>query len=270
MKSEHVLYQMFLQSLDCFQVCRKNYFTILKADTNLLLLEILTADISLQWELEENSQLENNHSANGNLTRRFYTHFSQTLIVLKSKFRDGCIPHSFRKAYQYPLRAEAIDREFNAAFERGTWIYAGQISEMNPLPFPWTFRIKDASAKSGILYKACCRLCGNHRKAFRDFDPENTYVSVVRHEIICIFSAKVVAQNLKFEEVDIDNTYPYGNLDKPINKKQPSESAGKNSILEKFCLIVKFLYDGRQVGEIWGTLIHKKLMEWKFVQSTQE
>lgn len=156
---------------------------------------------------------------------------------------------------------EAIDRESNALIVRGTQKYISQTLEMDSIPITWTFRIKDASTATGTLYKARRCLYGNHQKAIRHFDPSALDALVAKHGIIRMFLKKVAAKRLKREDVDIDNAYLYGQLDKPIIMKKPYDSSGKVRHPGHACLVVKSLYSARQAGKIWGTHLPEKLLE---------
>lgn len=85
-----------------------------------------------------------------------------------------------------------------------------------------------------------------------------------------MFIAKVATQQLKVEGADVDNTYLYGDMDKPVVMMPPTDSPGKQRFPGKVCLVPKLLYGARQAGEIWGSLIHNTLLKWKFTQSTQD
>lgn len=128
------------------------------------------------------------------MERCFFTHYVQQSMALKTK--DDRIPQSFSEACKIPAWANAIDREYDALVERGTWKYLDRTPDMDPLPFTCNFRVKDTSSGDRMLYKARCCLCGNLQKTYRDFNLDALYAPVVRHESIRVFLAKVAAQNL--------------------------------------------------------------------------
>lgn len=75
---------------------------------------------------------------------------------------------------------------------------------MQPVPFTWDFRIKEnPGTEVPVLFKARCCLRGDKQVAYRDFDPETLYATVLRHETIRILLTKVAAQDLLLEGVDI-------------------------------------------------------------------
>lgn len=85
MESQHVLYRIFVPSLQRIQICQKNDFTVLKNDTCLPFLKKLTADISEQWEFGELNKIEYEEPAEETLTRCIFNHFSQTHSEIKLK-----------------------------------------------------------------------------------------------------------------------------------------------------------------------------------------
>lgn len=123
--------------------------------------------------------------------------------------------------------AEEIARAFNASMECGILSYRNHSLEMDPVAFNWTFRAKDASTFNGILWKALCYLCGNRELLFRDFDPKTLYAPMVQHKTVCIFLADVAARKLIVLGANIVNDYLYGDMDRPIIMKQPTDSSGK-------------------------------------------
>ena len=56
------------------------------------------------------------------------------LNAKKKKF-DPNVRTSFEIACQYPGWRAAIDREYNALVQRGTWSYVKQERGMNPVPY---------------------------------------------------------------------------------------------------------------------------------------
>lgn len=65
---------------------------------------------------------------------------------------------------------------------------------------------------------------------------------------------------------DVSNEYVIGELDVPIITKQPTDSFRVMLYLGKICLLYCSCYRARQVGRIWGGLLHDRLQEWGFEQ----
>lgn len=51
--------------------------------------------------------------------------------------------------------------------------------------------------------------------------------------------------------------------------KQQTDSFGNVKFPGKVCSVVKSIYSAREAGKIWGSHIHKKLLDWNFCQSSQ-
>ena len=272
MSSEHSLYRIFLPATKKIYICRRADFTILKKDTELPSFSTLMENVSrhrqiAEAEEEEESDVEETQSA------AYFAHYSQIPLALKAKTKDKRIPTSFSKACTNPNWAKAIDREYNALVKRNTWEYVKREPDMKPLPFIWNFRVKDtAGSLAEVLFKARCCLRGDQQIAYRDFDPENLYAPVVRHETIRVFLVKSSAQGLIIEGADVDNAYLYGDIEDGmiILMEQPTNSSGIHARPGFVCRLRKSIYGLRQAGFIWGTVIHVKFMEWGFEQSNQD
>lgn len=149
---------------------------------------------------------------------------------------------------------------------RGIWAYIDQTLNMDSLPFTWRFYVKDVSIENVSLCKARCCLCDNLQPAFRDFDPDNLYASIVKQGVILIFVSMIAVQKLKVEDAAVDIFYLYEDMDKPIAKKQLTESSGKETFQVKIFLVKRgSLYSAWQADKIRGFHIQKKLPEWYFL-----
>lgn len=131
----------------------------------------------------------------------FFTHFVHQSIALKARYDR--IPKSFSDTCKIPAWTSAIDRKYDALVERGTWKYIDFTPDLDPLPFTWNFRVKDTFYGDEMMYKARCWLCGNLQNSYKDFDPDELYVPVVRRETIRMFLAKVAAQKFLVEGADV-------------------------------------------------------------------
>lgn len=85
-------------------------------------------------------------------------------------------------------------------------------------------------------------MCGDKQLAYRDFDPDELYAPVAKHETLRIILAKVAAQDLFVEGADVSNTYLHGDLDTPVIMEQPTDSTGIQNKTGHGALIAKSLY----------------------------
>lgn len=270
MESPNSLLRIYLPKKDTIIPCRRTDFKALKND-QLPSFGHLLDNISRHQSENENAENPLSDTYEESMTRVLFSHYSQAPMPSKLETTGKIVPKNFHQACQFPQWREAINREYNALVDRKTWTYIKYTPDMEPLPFIWDFRIKEAPGSDiSILYKARCCLRGDKQVAYRDFDPNNLYAPVVRHETIRMLLAKTAAQDLILEGADVANAYLYGNLDTPIIMQQPTDSTGKEAYPGYVCSLLKSIYGARQAGEIWGSVIHSSLLSWGFNQSTQD
>lgn len=111
---------------------------------------------------------------------------------------------------------------------------------------------------------------GDKQEPYCDFDPDDLYAPVARHETIRMLLAKVAAQGLILEAADVANAYLYGDLSKPVTMEQPKDSSGVQQKPGHVALVVKSLYGHKAAGQIWGNVIHMTVVLRGFTQSTQD
>ena len=64
----------------------------------------------------------------------------------------------------------------------------------------------------------------------------------------------------------------YGDISDGITiiMEQPTDSSRRPTRPGYVCKLLKSIYVMRQAGEIWGTVLHSKFVEWGFKQSSQD
>lgn len=113
---------------------------------------------------------------------------------------------------------------------------------------------------------------GNKQFSYKDFDSENLYASVVKHETIRIFSVESSARDSIVEGSDVTNAYLYVHItDGPtIIMKQPTHSSQVLAIRGYSCQLLKSIYSLLQAGEICRHVIYVKFIQWVFKKSNQD
>jgi len=188
-----------------------------------------------------------------------------TCLVGKKKKFDPNVPRSFDNACQYPGWRKAIDREYNALINRGTWSYVKIEPGMNIVPYTWVFKVKPLDAEGRkFMEKARCCLRGDQQLAYVDYDPTNIYAPVASHDSIRMLLALAAAEDSYLEGADVSNAYLYGDLTIPIIMQQPTDSSQKLAKPGYACKLLKSIYGAKQAGEIWGSLLDKSLKKWGF------
>ena len=139
---------------------------------------------------------------------------------------------------------------------------------MKSVPFNWILKIKplDSEGKK-FKEKAPCCLRGDRQQAYVDYDPTNVHAPIASNGSIRMVLAIAAAQNLILEGPDITNAYLYGDIDVHIIMGQPTDSRKCEAMSGHFWKLDKSLYDTKQAGEIWGSLLDRSLKRHRFTNS---
>ena len=143
-----------------------------------------------------------------------------------------------------------------------------QTPGITPVPFTWEFKLKplDTQGKTFLENARCC-MRGDRQLAYVDYDPTNFFASVASHDSIRILLSIAASENIVLREVDVSNSYLYGDMDFPIIMQQPTESSQREAKPGYACKLKKSIYGTKQAGEIWGSLLEKSLTNWGFKPS---
>ena len=216
-------------------------------------------------EAEENSS---DGQAEAHIVRCLISVYKESPIITwdrKQRVMVHDVPSSYEEACQIPKWAAAIDREFDALERRKTWEYVLPKPNMNIIKHKWIFRKipLDAQGKT-FLPKARCVARGDLQEAYVDFDPDTLYAPVAAHASIRLILAYAASKNLIIEGGDISNAYLYGEIDKTIYMDQPTTSSGKTRKPGYVCKLLKSIYGVKQAGNIWGSVVHGDIVQWRF------
>ena len=149
------LYRIFAPENKGICICRHADFETNKEDIfpeGTALLDCISREIA------EDTTLQTPHEDMENQPIQAYiVHFSH--LCLKSQMKHyPRLPKSFSETCIYPRRCIAIDSEYNAHVDRGTWTYLPKKSWMKTVPFTRKFKLKtlDTSGKEFLKKVRCC------------------------------------------------------------------------------------------------------------------
>lgn len=118
--------------------------------------------------------------------------------------------------------------------------------------FTLDFRIKDTpGTEFPVLFNAFCYLRGDKQIAHCNIDPETLYAPVVRHETIRMLLAKVEAQDLILEGVNVSSAYLHGEMKTPVILQLPTDFSSIPWKPIHATLVIKYICDHREAGNIW-------------------
>lgn len=189
--------------------------------------QTLLYGLALQASQASTTKNPNSEETEGALHQAFMSDsISTAMLTATGKRFDPNLPRNFREALYDPHWREAVDREFKALKAINTWILIPRTSEMNFLPFTWTFHLKPTTnSENNMLHKARCVVRVDYQNASLDYDESVKYAPVACQECISIALAIAAAENLVVEGGYIANAYLYGYLDFNIYMEQRTDSS---------------------------------------------
>lgn len=94
------------------------------------------------------------------------------------------------------------------------------------LLFCWEFRRNECTEAAAQKYTKHAVTSAEIKIAYKNFNFETFYATVVHHETIQMFTAKDAARNIFIEGADVSNEYLYVDINPPILMRQPPNRSG--------------------------------------------
>lgn len=122
-------------------------------------------------------------------------------------------------ALQDPNWQQAMNKEYHALIQNGTWSLIPYDSNMKVVGCKWVFKIKYNPNGSISRFKARLVAKGFHQTLGVDFS--ETYSPVVKAPIIRIVLSIAVCKNWVAKQIDVNNTFLNGDLSEDLFMVQP-------------------------------------------------
>lgn len=120
----------------------------------------------------------------------------------------------------------------------------------------------------GFVERFKIRLFFLRHKQFAGIDYNEKFSPLAKMVTFCLFFAIVVARNWELYEMDIQNAFFYGDLDKEIYMKMLSKFEA--AFPSKVCRLRKSIYGLRQSPRNWFKKLTAALKKFGFTQSYAE
>jgi hypothetical protein len=133
----------------------------------------------------------------------------------------------------------------------------------HPITARWVFAIKRDAEGNISRYKARLVARGFVQRKGIDFD--ETFASVARMTSMRIVMAIAAQEGMELQQIDVDQAFLNGLLDKEIYMHQPPGFQDKDHP-NWVWLLLKSIYGLRQASRIWQETLHAALMELGFTQ----
>ena len=170
-------------------------------------------------------------------------------------------PTCFSEAVKHAPWRTAMNVEFDALLRNGTWSLVPAHPSMNIVGCKWVFKLKHKPDGSIDRHKA--RLVAKGFNQVPGIDFVDTFSPVVKPITIRTILALAVSCRWSIKQIDIQNAFLHGFLDKEVYMKQPPGFVHPQ-YPHHVCKLHKALYGLKQAPRAWFSRLSSKLLELGF------
>jgi hypothetical protein len=142
-------------------------------------------------------------------------------------------PTSLQQAVTDPGWKKAMDEEYSSLMRNHTWDLVPPRKEVNLIDSRWVFKVK--KKVDGSVERVKARLVAKGYKQRFGIDYFDTYSPVVKPTTIRIILSLVVSQGWTMRQVDIQNAFLHGVLQKEVYMRQPAGYADSDKPSNYIC-----------------------------------
>lgn len=153
---------------------------------------------------------------------------------------------SVKDTLQDPNWQQAMNEEYQALIQNGTWSLVPYDPNMKVVGCKWVFKIKYNPNGTISRFKARLVAKGFHQTPGVDFS--KTYSPVVKAPTIRTILSIAVCNNWEVKQIDVNNAFPNGDLSEDVYMAQPEGYEDKNRPTH-ICKLNKALYGLKQALE---------------------
>ena len=161
------------------------------------------------------------------------------------------------------FKAEA--KEITSLESRGTWEIVPHPKDTNVISCKWVYRVKYGANGEVTRYKAQLIACGFTQ--IHGLDYSETFAPVTRLETLWLLLAMAVEKDWEVRQIDVKNTYHYGDLDEENFMEAPQ---GYDVPDGHVLLLKKVLYSLKQARHQWYLMLKEKMAKFGLKQVKSE
>lgn len=165
-----------------------------------------------------------------------------------------------------PFWSAAVDREINSLIKNRTWPIFRLPPNHSVIRSRWTFKFKPGYGQQEDIYKARFVAKGFSQVPGLDFNEDEIYSPVVKHDSLRIILSIAASLDLELHQLDIKTTFLYGDLEEELYVQQP-EGFVKPGEENMVCRLHKPLYGLRQSPRSWNEKFDSFLTQFGLVRS---
>ncbi|KAK1617261.1 hypothetical protein QYE76_022778 [Lolium multiflorum] len=190
-----------------------------------------------------------------------------SILAARDAARDTTEPSDYRTALRIPHWRSAMETEFSALQENGTWNLVPPIPGVNLIDSKWVFKVKLRADGSVERYKA--RLVAKGFKQRYGLDYEETFSPVVKPATIRLLLSMALSRRWHLRQLDIQNAFLNGFLDEQVYMRQPPGFADPDKP-GHYCHLIKSLYGLKQAPRAWHARLSSVLGSLGFSPSATD
>ncbi|KAL0405762.1 UNVERIFIED_CONTAM: Retrovirus-related Pol polyprotein from transposon RE2 [Sesamum latifolium] len=175
-------------------------------------------------------------------------------------------PNAFLEANQHEHWRDAMDAELDALEKNHTWDLARLPDGKKAIGCPWVYKVKFKPDGSVDRYKA--RLVAKGYNQIEGVDYFDSFSPVAKTVTVRIFIAIASAHNWPLLQLDVNNAFVHGHLDKEVYMFPPE--GYKKALTGHVRKLKKSLYGLKQASRQWNIELTSKLENYGFRQSSHD
>uniref|UniRef100_A0A2N9J617 Integrase catalytic domain-containing protein n=1 Tax=Fagus sylvatica TaxID=28930 RepID=A0A2N9J617_FAGSY len=176
-------------------------------------------------------------------------------------------PPSYKIAAQHPQWCTAMQEEFAALQQQGTWSLVLPPPHKNVVGCKWVYKLKHNSDGTIARYKARLVAKGFHQQQGVDY--AETFSPVIKPPTVRLILSLAVSHNWPLQQLDVKNAFLHGTLKEEVYMAQP-QGYVDSSHPHYVCKLNKSIYGLKQAPRAWFESFTTQLLHLGFIASTAD
>uniref|UniRef100_A0A2N9HLD4 Integrase catalytic domain-containing protein n=1 Tax=Fagus sylvatica TaxID=28930 RepID=A0A2N9HLD4_FAGSY len=183
-------------------------------------------------------------------------------------------PPSYKIAAQHPQWCTAMQEEFDALQQQGTWSLVLPPPHKNVVGCKWVYKLKHNSDGTIARYKARLVAKGFHQQQVgfhqqQGVDYAKTFSPVIKPPTVRLILSLAVSHNWPLRQLDVKNAFLHGTLKEEVYMAQP-QGYIDSSHPHYVCKLHKSIYGLKQAPRAWFESFTTQLLHLGFIASTAD